>query len=160
MRHRHELPDSQWQRIARFFPPAGYRRTRGRPLQDHHRLLHGILWRLHTGAPWRDIPEAWCPWETIYGRFRRWRRDGTWATILTSWLDELEQRGRLGHHLWLVEVTVVRASHAAAGARAHPTEIPRLGGPVRAQLQEPAKHALGRSRGSHPPMSAEAGCRW
>jgi transposase len=147
MRHRHALPDSHWERIARFFPPAGHRRTRGRPLEDHHRILNGILWRLHTGAPWRDIPEAYGPWETIYGRFRRWRRDGTWAKILTSLLDELEQRGRLGHDLWLVDATVVRASRAAAGAREHPAEVPRLGGPVRAQLQEPAKHALGRSRG-------------
>jgi transposase len=106
MRHRHELPDPHWERIARFFPPAGHRRTRGRPREDHHRILNGILWRLHTGAPWRDIPEAYGPWQTIYGRFRRWRRDGTWARILTSLLDELEQRGRLGHDLWLVETEV------------------------------------------------------
>jgi transposase len=147
MRHRHELPESHWERIARFFPTAGHRRRRGRPLEDHHRILNGILWRLHTGAPWRDIPEAYGPWETIYGRFRRWRRDGTWAKSLTSLLDDLERQGRLGRDLWLVDATVVRASRAAAGAKEHPAEVPRLGGPVRAQLQEPAKQALGRSRG-------------
>jgi transposase len=144
---RHALPERHWERIARFFPPAGRRRARGRPLEDHHRILNAILWRLHTGAPWRDIPEAYGPWETIYGRFRRWRRDGTWATILTALLDDLEQRGRLGRALWLVDATVVRASRAAAGARNQPAALPRLGGPVRAQLQEPPKHALGRSRG-------------
>jgi len=144
MRHRHELPDAHWERIARFFPLSGYRRKRGRPLEDHHRILNGILWRLHTGAPWRDIPKAYDSWETIYGRFRRWRRDGTWAKILTSLLDDLNQRGR---DLWLVDATVVRASRATAGAEEHPGEVPRLAGPKRAQLQEPAKHALGRSRG-------------
>jgi transposase len=116
-------------------------------LEDHHRILNGILWRLHTGAPWRDIPELYGPWQTIYGRFRRWRRDGTWAKILTSLLDALEQRGRLGHDLWLVDATVVRASRAAAGAEGHPAEAPRLAGPKRAQVEEPEKHALGYSRG-------------
>jgi transposase len=116
-------------------------------LEDHHRILNGILWRLHTGVPWRDIPEAYGPWETIYGRFRRWRRDGTWAKILTHLLEDLERRGRLGHDLWLVDATVVRASRAAAGAEKQPPEIPRLGGPKSAQLQEPPEHALGYSRG-------------
>jgi transposase len=147
MRHRHEIPDAHWERIAHFFPPAGHRPRRGRPLEDHHRIHNGILWRLHTGAPWRDIPEVYGPWETIYGRFRRWRRDGTWAKILTSLLDALEQRGRLGHELWLVDATVVRASRAAAGAEEHPAEAPRLAGPKRAQVEEPEKHALGYSRG-------------
>jgi transposase len=147
MRQRHALPDHHWQRIARFFPPAGHRRTRGRPREDHHRIINAILWRLHTGAPWRDIPEAYGSWETIYGRFRRWRRDGTWVKILTHLLDELDLRGRLGRDLWLVDATVVRASRAAAGAKEHPAEVPRLAGPKRAQLQEPAEHALGRSRG-------------
>jgi transposase len=147
MRQRHALPERHWERIAHFFPPAGHRRSRGRPRHDHHQILNAILWRLHTGAPWRDIPATDGSWETVYGRFRRWRRDGTWAKILTSLLDDLEQRGRLGHDLWLVDATVVRASRAAAGAEDHPLTIPRLGGPKRAQLQEPAKHALGRSRG-------------
>jgi transposase len=147
MRQRHALPDRHWERLARFFPPAGHRHTRGRPREDHQRIINGILWRLHTGAPWRDIPETYGPWETIYGRFRRWRRDGTWAKILTSLLRDLDRRGRLGRDLWLVDATVVRASRAAAGAREHPAEVPCLAGPKRAQLQEPAKHALGRSRG-------------
>jgi transposase len=147
MRPRHELPDRHGERIARFFPPAGHRHRRGRPLKDHHRILNGLRWRLHTAAPWRDIPETYGPWETISGRFRRWRRDGTWAKILTSLLDDLEQQGRLGHDLGLVDAPVVRASRAAAGAKKHPAAVPRLGGPNRAQLQEPEKQTLGRSRG-------------
>jgi transposase len=147
MRRRHELSGPLWQRIALFFPHPAHHGGRGRPLEDHHRIFNAILWRLHTGAPWRDIPEYYGPWETVYGRFRRWRRDGTWAQILTFLLEDLEQRGRIGHELWLVDATIIRASRAAAGARKHPAETPILAGPPSAQLREPTGHALGRSRG-------------
>src|SRR6266446_10496790 len=134
MRHRHELAWPQWKRIASFFPHQIHHGGRGRPFEDHRLLFNGILWRLHTGAPWRDIPERFGPWETIYGRFRRWRRDGTWARILTHLLEDLEHRGQLGHDLWLVDATIVRASRAAAGAKNHPRELPSLGGHPSAQL--------------------------
>src|SRR5947209_7322081 len=124
MPQRYELPQWQWEGIERFFPHRPHQDSRGRPWEDPRRIINGILWRLHTGAPWRDIPEAYGPWETVYGRFRRWRRDGTWAKILTALLDGLDQRGRLGHELWLVDATVVRASRAAAGAEGHPDEAP------------------------------------
>jgi transposase len=144
---RHELPSSHWERIECFFPHRVHHGGRGRPLEDHHRIFSGILWRLHSGAPWRDIPEYFGPWQTVSSRFRLWRRDGTLATLLTYLLENLEQRGRLGHDLWLVDATVVRASRAAAGARSQPPEVPILAGPPAAQLKEPPKHALGRSRG-------------
>ena len=63
----------QEMRIESFFPHRLHHGSRGRPLEDHHRIFSGILWRLHTGAPWRDIPEYFGPWQTIYGRFRLWR---------------------------------------------------------------------------------------
>ena len=116
MHQRYELPEQQWERIAPLFPHSTHQDSRGRPWEDHHRLLNGILWRLHTGAPWRDIPERYGPWETVYGRFRRWRKDGTWAKILTHLLEDLEREGRLGHELWLVDATIIRASRAAGGA--------------------------------------------
>jgi transposase len=116
MRRRYELSQSQWERIEGFFPHPTHRDHRGRPWQDHRRIFNGILWRLHTGAPWRDIPERYGPWETIYSRFRRWTRDGTWARVLTHLLDDLERRGQLGHDLWFVDATIVRASRAASGA--------------------------------------------
>jgi transposase len=57
MPRRHELSRRQWQRIAPLFPDPTHQGGRGRPWGDHHRLVNGILWRLHTGAPWRDIPQ-------------------------------------------------------------------------------------------------------
>jgi transposase len=130
MRHRYELPQQHWERLAPLFPDPTHHGGRGRPWEDHRRTLNGILWRLHTGAPWRDLPERYGPWQRIYSRFQRWRRDGTWATVLTRLLEELEREGRLGHDLWLVDATIVRASRAASGAE---KKSGRGAGPGRAE---------------------------
>src|SRR5579883_2513497 len=116
MGHRYELSDRQWKRLEPLLPQPRHHGGRGRPSKDHRRIFHGILWRLHTGAPWRDIPERYGPWQSIYTRFRRWRRDGTWARVLTHLLQEREAQGRLGRHLWLVDATIVRGSRSAGGA--------------------------------------------
>ena len=117
MRHRYELSDQQWKHLEPLLPQPRHHGGRGRPSKDHRRIVNGILWRLHTGAPWRDIPERYGPWRSVSSRFRRWRRDGTWAKILTQLLEERERQGRLGHSLWFVDATIVRASRAAGGAK-------------------------------------------
>ena len=45
-------------------------------------MLDGCLWVLHTGAPWRDLPRRFGPWQTVYHRWHRWHTDGTWRLIL------------------------------------------------------------------------------
>ena len=92
MGHRYELAEQQWNRLAPLLPHPRHHGGRGRPLKDHRRVFNGILWRLHTGAPWRDIPERYGSWKSIYTRFRRWRRDGTWAKVLTQLLGNLTER--------------------------------------------------------------------
>jgi transposase len=47
-------------------------------------MLNGILWILRTGAPWRDLPERYGNWKTVYSRFRRWEHSGVWDRILTT----------------------------------------------------------------------------
>src|SRR5262245_61063516 len=69
--------------LSRLLP----RQPLGASLGGHLRAVDGILWHLHTGAPWRDLPERYGPWQTVYDRFNRWRRDGTWATILGALLE-------------------------------------------------------------------------
>src|SRR6266511_995247 len=59
--------------------PANSRR--GKPWRDHRQVLGGILWKLHTGRPWRDMPGRFGPWQTCYSRLRRWQQDGTWPRI-------------------------------------------------------------------------------
>jgi transposase len=53
----------------------------GWPWRDHRQVLGGIIWKLHTGRPWRDVPERFGPWQTCYSRLRRWQRDGTWPRV-------------------------------------------------------------------------------
>jgi transposase len=147
MCRRYELSNRQWERLEHSLPHPTHHGGKGHPWRPHRDLLNGILWILHTGAPWRDLPERYGPWQTVYERFNRWRRDGTWAKILTHLLDHLERHGRLGRHLWFIDATIIRATRAAGGAEKHPDPRPLLGGPKAAQLLEPEDHALGYSRG-------------
>jgi transposase len=147
MRRRYELSTRQWRRLEPLLPHPTHHGGKGRPWLPHFRMLNGMLWVLHTGAPWRDVPDRYGPWQTVYDRFNRWRRDGTWAKLLTHLLDQLDRHGRLGHQLWCVDGTVIRASRAAGGARHRPRSPPRLQGRKGVQLLEPPDHALGYSRG-------------
>jgi len=71
---------------------------------------------LHTGAQWRELPERYGQWETVYGRFNRWRRDGTIGRLLERLQLELDAEGRIAVDLWCIDATQIRASRAAAGA--------------------------------------------
>jgi transposase len=128
-------------------PHRTHRGKAGHPFNDHRRIINGLLWILHTGAPWRDLPERYGPWETVYYRFNRWRYDGTWVRIVTAMLDKLDDLGKLDHDLWCIDGTIIRASRAAAGARRMSRRPRILGGRKEVRLREPSDHALGRSRG-------------
>jgi transposase len=114
--YRYDLTDAQWAVLAPFFPDRYHNGGAGRPWNDHRPLVNGILWHLHTGAPWPDTPERYGPWQTVYDRFNRWRKDGTWTKILDALLLRLDNAGRIDRNLWCADGTVVRASRAAAGA--------------------------------------------
>jgi transposase len=89
---------------------------RGGRWPDHRQVLNGILFRVRTGVPWRDVPERYGPWETLYKRFARWQTDGTWAQIEASLRTQADGAGQLD---WDAQVdsSVVRAHQHAAGAR-------------------------------------------
>ena len=70
MPNRHEISDNDWERVKDFFPPEN--RGEGRPSRSNRIMLNGILWQAKTGAPWRDLPEWYGPWQTVYSRFRKW----------------------------------------------------------------------------------------
>ena len=107
------------------------------------RLIDGVRHRVRTGVPWRDLPEEYGPWQTVYGLFRRWQREGTWAMLLTKLQCAADAEGRI---IWDVSVdsTVCRAHQHAAGARRDGASQKQPPGGVQA---EPADHGLGRSRG-------------
>ena len=72
---------------------------------------------LPTGCQWRDIPERYGPWQTIYDRYVRWRRDGTWDRILQALQVKLDEQGKLAWEQWSLDSPSIRAHRAAAGAR-------------------------------------------
>ncbi len=111
---RHELRDEQWALIEPLVPPSGART--GRPSRDRRTLLNGIFWILHTGAPWRDLPERFGPWQTVYHHFAKWRREGVFAEIIEALQITLDQRGLIDGDLWCIDGANVRAARAAAGA--------------------------------------------
>ena len=113
---RSELTDRAWERIAPLLPENG---RRGKQWKDHRTVVNGILWKLRTGAPWRDLPERYGSWQTCYDRFVRWRRDGTWDRLLARAQTKSDTVGEVE---WEVSVdsTIARAHQHAAGARRRP----------------------------------------
>jgi transposase len=113
MHQRHAISDSDWERIKDLLP--------GRPGQtgwiarDNRLFINAVLWIGKTGAPWRDLPARFGNWNSVWKRFDRWARKGTWKMVFEALQDpDLE---------WLiVDSTVIRAHPCAAGAKKKRTE--------------------------------------
>ena len=109
---RHELASEHWELLKEFLPK---RAGTGRPRADLRAVLNGIFWIVRTGAPWRDLPQRYGPWKTVYHWFSQWRKDGTWDRILEQLQIRLDREGRIDWDLWCVDGSTIRASRAAAG---------------------------------------------
>ena len=105
---RHRLTDEQWDLIGDLFPAP--KRT-GRPPRDRRLIMDGILWVLRTGAPWRDVPDDFGPWATVWDLFDTWNSDGTLVAILNRLRGQVD----IDEELWCVDGTIVRAARCAAG---------------------------------------------
>lgn len=79
-------------------------------------MLNGIFWILGTGAPWRDLPDRYGPWQTVYDHFRKWRKCGVFNRIVEALQVKLDNAGHIDWELWCVDGSSVRAARAAAGA--------------------------------------------
>jgi transposase len=112
---RHELSDAEWARLAPLLPPE--RPPTGRPNKEHRAVVNAILWKLATGAPWRDLPERYGPWQSVYTRFRRWTRAGVWDRVLAALQRAADAAGELDWGANFADGTVVRAHQHAAGAK-------------------------------------------
>ncbi|WP_428846814.1 IS5 family transposase [Nocardia terpenica] len=127
------LTDKQWELLELLLPKSeGHV---GRNFANNRLVVEAMLYRLRTGLPWRDLPEHFGPWQTVWKRHRRYAADGTWDRVLTAVLALADTTGNLD---WVVSIdsTIVRAHQHAAGASAD--SVPGY---------EPADHAIGRSRG-------------
>ncbi|MDQ0847380.1 transposase [Streptomyces sp. V1I6] len=113
MIRRHELTDAEWELLAPWIPSAG----RGRPRAEDRRVINGMVYKIRTGASWRDLPERYGPWKSVYTRFRRYAIDGVFTRALQQIQAQADAAGDID---WLVQIdsTIVRAhQHAAATGR-------------------------------------------
>src|ERR1051325_5277210 len=76
----YELTDFEWGVIAPLLP----NKPRGVARVDDRRVLNGIFWIVRSGAPWRDLPERYGPYTTVYNRFNRWRKAGVWDRLMDA----------------------------------------------------------------------------
>ncbi len=86
------MTDAAWGRIEPLLPQVD---GRGRPWRDHRQVVNGVLWRLRTGAPWRDLPERYGPWQTVYEWFAR--REAVLAALLRTAVPDV---GSCGFGSW------------------------------------------------------------
>jgi transposase len=103
---RHEIPDDQWVRIEGLLP--GRAGGHGGVAKDNRTFINAIWYVAKTGIPWRDLPERFGKWDTVYHRFNAWCQKKVWQRVFAAVQDpDLE---------WLmIDSTVIRAHHHAAG---------------------------------------------
>ena len=108
MRHRHAISDENWERIKDVLP--GKKGDPGVTARDNRLFIDAVLWVAKTGAPWRDLPERFGHWNSVWKRFSRWAHKAVWRKLFGHFQDEdLE---------WLVlDSTIIRAHPHAAGAK-------------------------------------------
>ncbi|WP_405882667.1 MULTISPECIES: IS5 family transposase [unclassified Streptomyces] len=169
---RGDLSDAEWERLRPFLPVSNGRCGRWR---DHRQVIDGLLHRVRTGVQWRDLPERFGPWKTVYERHRLWSADGTWERLLQQVQAAADAAGEID---WAISVdsTSIRAHQHAAEARSTRLRPGIKGGrrdgtPGRDAVAEsrPAPggggaggEGLGRSRGgftSKLHLSADGRCR-
>ncbi len=121
------LTDAQWERIVELLPSS--EGCVGRPFRDHRQVLEGIVFRYRTGCAWRDLPEEFGPWQTVWKRHHRFSLDGTWDKLLTRLLAEADAAGEID---WSVSIdSTINRAHQ------HATTLPRDAGDT-TELQETA----------------------
>lgn len=98
-------------------PPERGTAKGGRPYLEHRQVMNGIFWVLCSGAPWRDLPERYGHWKTIYNRFNRWSQAGVINLIFNKLLFILDDNALVGWDAVVLDGSNIRALKAAAGAK-------------------------------------------
>jgi len=108
MARRYELNDADWVRIAPLL--KGKPGDVGRSSADNRLFINAVIWIARSGAPWRDFPERYGVWNSVYQRFRRWAKSGHWQAVFQALQDpDLD---------WtMLDSTLVRAHQQAGGQK-------------------------------------------
>lgn len=104
---RYDLSEAEWRLIEPLLPD----KPRGVARVDDRRVINGIFYILRTGSPWRDLPERYGPYTTVYNRYNRWARAGVWLKVF----EALAARSPQSMHL--IDSSIIRAHQHAAGAK-------------------------------------------
>jgi transposase len=104
---RFDLSDEEWAVIEPLLPKDG----RGPKRKDDRKVLNGIFYILRTGAPWRDLPERYGPYTTVYNRYNRWGERGVWKGVFDALAEECEDS------LIFIDASIVKAHRAASGSK-------------------------------------------
>jgi len=113
---RYDLTDEEFELLLPLLPVERPNKP-GHPYRSHRQVLNGMFWILRTGAPWRDLPTRYGPWNTVYDRFRRWKKQGLWQQILDALEAQARQMDQIDFTFGALDGSVVRAHKAAAGAK-------------------------------------------
>jgi len=108
IRHR-ALTDAQWRCIEPLIP--GKEGDRGRHGEDNRLFVDAVLWLVRAGAPWRDLPEEFGNWNSVFQRFRRWAKKGVWERLFNALVENPD------FEYLIIDSTIVRAHQHAAGAK-------------------------------------------
>lgn len=106
--HRHALTDEQWDRLQPLLPwrAQGRKSTRGDRL-----FVDAVIYRARTGIPWRDLPDRFGPWKSVYNRFANWAKKDAWADLFRELQIDVDEAASI------VDGTVVRAHQDASGGK-------------------------------------------
>lgn len=107
---RYEVTDEEWGRLAGYFEPARGKKM-GRPRNDDRQMLNGILWIARSGASWRDLPERYGAWSSVYRRFKEWQESGLFHRILVELAEDADLQDMS------LDSTYIKAHQASAGAK-------------------------------------------
>ena len=109
MKDRLVLNDTQWEAISGLI--IGRADQRGSTGRNNRMFVEGVLWIVRTGAPWRDLPEAFGEWNSVFRRFSRWSEKGVWRRVFGA------MSGDPDFEYLIVDSTIVRAHQHSAGAK-------------------------------------------
>jgi transposase len=104
---RYDLGETEWRLIESLLP----NKPRGVARVDDRRVVNGIFYVLRTGSPWRDLPERYGPYTTIYNRYNRWAKAGVWLKIFET------LAARSPQSMQLIDSSIIRAHQHTAGGK-------------------------------------------
>jgi transposase len=105
------VSDEEWTLIGPLLPAE---RGRGcRPAQDNRRYFEGMMWMARTGAQWRQLPDEYGKWNSVFRRYRRWIETGVFDAMLETLTEMVERDARAD----MIDSTTVRAHHCAVGIK-------------------------------------------